>query len=65
MKIFTTLLDSHLYVFSKWTLDLLVADEKDKKKCRFSSIKGDFVPYLVSAQGSALKQASTLCNVTW
>lgn len=55
MKIFTTLLDSHLYVFSKWTLDLLV-DEKDKKKCRFSSLKNDFVPYLVSCQGSALKQ---------
>lgn len=57
MKIFTTLLDSHLYVFSKWVLDLL-SDDKEKKKNRFSSLKGDFVPYLISCQGSALKQAS-------
>lgn len=68
MKIFTTLLDSHLYVFSKWVLDLLVDDKekekdnKEKKKNnnnnRFSSIKADFVPYLISCQGSAIKQAS-------
>eukprot|EP00026_Physarum_polycephalum_P008077 Phypoly_transcript_08155.p1 GENE.Phypoly_transcript_08155~~Phypoly_transcript_08155.p1 ORF type:complete len:448 (+),score=42.35 Phypoly_transcript_08155:192-1535(+) len=57
MKIYTTLLDSHLYVFSKWVLDLL-AEDKEKKKNRFASVKGDFVPYLVSCQGSAAKQAS-------
>jgi translation initiation factor eIF-2B subunit gamma len=57
MKIYTTLLDSHLYVFSKWVLDL-IADDKEKKKNRFSSVKGDFVPYLVACQGSAAKQDS-------
>jgi hypothetical protein len=57
MKVYTTLLDSHLYVFSKWVLDLL-AEDKEKKKNRFRSVKGDFVPYLVSCQGSAAKQAS-------
>jgi len=57
MKIFTTLLDSHLYVCSRWVLDLLTED-KEKKKNRFASLKDDVVPYLVSSQGSARKLES-------
>ncbi len=59
MKIFTTLLDSHFYVFSRWVLDLLVED-KEKKRNRFSNIKTDFIPYLVSCQGNSIKLASKL-----
>eukprot|EP01111_Echinosteliopsis_oligospora_P013260 TRINITY_DN4715_c0_g1_i1.p1 TRINITY_DN4715_c0_g1~~TRINITY_DN4715_c0_g1_i1.p1 ORF type:complete len:320 (+),score=99.57 TRINITY_DN4715_c0_g1_i1:167-1126(+) len=54
MRINTTLLDAHLYVFSRWVLDAL--DEKFKEKKKISSIKEELVPYLISCQGSSRKQ---------
>jgi len=53
MKVFSTLLDAHFYIFSKWVLDIL--DEQYTQK-KFSSIKGDLVPYLISCQSSKRKQ---------
>jgi translation initiation factor eIF-2B subunit gamma len=43
----TTLSDPHLYVFSRWTLDLL-EKRNEEKKC--SSLKHDFLPFLLKCQ---------------
>eukprot|EP00761_Pharyngomonas_kirbyi_P006908 gb/GECH01006917.1/.p1 GENE.gb/GECH01006917.1/~~gb/GECH01006917.1/.p1 ORF type:complete len:422 (+),score=94.81 gb/GECH01006917.1/:1-1266(+) len=40
----TTLADSHLYIFSRWVLDLL------EKKSNMQSIKHDLVPFLIRLQ---------------
>jgi translation initiation factor eIF-2B subunit gamma len=47
MTLNTTLSDPHLYVFSRWTLDLL-EKRNEEKKC--TSLKHDFLPYLLKCQ---------------
>ncbi|KAJ5074613.1 translation initiation factor eif-2b subunit gamma [Anaeramoeba ignava] len=44
------LTDSHIYIFSRWILDLLSI------KKEISSIKGDLIPYLVSKQATLLQK---------
>ncbi|XP_037822182.1 translation initiation factor eIF-2B subunit gamma [Lucilia sericata] len=44
MTIFSRLTDSHIYVVKKWVLDYL------EKKEHFSTLKGEFLPYLVKKQ---------------
>ncbi|XP_023306743.2 translation initiation factor eIF-2B subunit gamma [Lucilia cuprina] len=44
MTIFSRLMDSHIYVVKKWVLDYL------EKKEHFSTLKGEFLPYLVKKQ---------------
>lgn len=43
--LYTNLLDCHFYIFSKWTLDVLSKYEK-----QVSSLKGEFIPFLVKLQ---------------
>jgi len=38
-------MDTHLYLFSKWVLDVLESHEKD-----IGSIKGELIPFLVRLQ---------------
>ncbi len=43
--LYTKLLDAHFYIFSRWTLDVLYKYEK-----QISSLKGEFIPFLVKLQ---------------
>ncbi|XP_011188620.1 translation initiation factor eIF-2B subunit gamma [Zeugodacus cucurbitae] len=46
ITIFSRLVDSHIYVMKKWTIDFLL------KKENFSTLKGEFLPYLIKKQMS-------------
>ncbi|XP_053962413.1 translation initiation factor eIF-2B subunit gamma [Anastrepha ludens] len=46
ITIFSRLMDSHIYVMKKWTIDFLV------KKENISTLKGEFLPYIVKKQMS-------------
>lgn len=48
------LVDSHIYIFKKWVIDLL------KNKDHMSTLKGEFLPYLIKKQMS--KQAYPVDN---
>lgn len=49
------LLDAHFYIFSRWTLDVLEKYEKE-----ISSIKGEFVPFLVKLQLTKVDKKSKI-----
>lgn len=42
--LFSRLVDSHIYILKKWVIDLL------KKKDHMSTLKGEFLPYLIKKQ---------------
>lgn len=42
--IFSRLVDSHIYILKKWVIDLI------KKKENMSTLKGEFLPYLIKKQ---------------
>lgn len=44
MHIYSRLVDSHIYVMKKWVIDFLT------KKENFSTLKGEFLPYIVKKQ---------------
>ncbi|XP_014099512.2 translation initiation factor eIF2B subunit gamma [Bactrocera oleae] len=46
ITIFSRLVDSHIYVMKKWTIDFLL------KKENFSTLKGEFLPYIIKKQMS-------------
>ncbi|CAD7013172.1 unnamed protein product [Ceratitis capitata] len=46
MTIFSRLVDSHIYVMKKWIIDFLL------KKENFSTLKGEFLPYIIKKQMS-------------
>eukprot|EP00040_Diaphanoeca_grandis_P018331 m.96373 g.96373 ORF g.96373 m.96373 type:complete len:442 (+) comp26890_c0_seq1:113-1438(+) len=48
-NIYTDLLDAHVYIFAKWTIEIL------KLHQGISSIKGELIPYIVRKQFSSLK----------
>ncbi|CAH1772663.1 unnamed protein product [Owenia fusiformis] len=53
MRIQTRLMDGHLYIMKKWVLDLLLSDRS------ISTLKGEFIPYLVRKQFSKPKPKDT------
>ncbi|KAM7343537.1 eukaryotic translation initiation factor 2B subunit gamma [Cochliomyia hominivorax] len=57
ITIYSRLTDSHIYVVKKWVLDYL------EKKEHFSTLKGEFLPYLVKKQMSKASD-STVSNNT-
>uniref|UniRef100_A0A1A9W9Q5 Translation initiation factor eIF2B subunit gamma n=1 Tax=Glossina brevipalpis TaxID=37001 RepID=A0A1A9W9Q5_9MUSC len=47
MTVYSRLVDGHVYVMKKWTTELL---KKVGKKEHFSTLKGEFLPYIVKKQ---------------
>lgn len=51
ISIFSRLLDAHVYVMKNWVVDYLVESD------RFTSVKGELIPYIVKKQLSKSKNA--------
>ncbi|XP_059059720.1 translation initiation factor eIF-2B subunit gamma [Achroia grisella] len=49
VSLYSRLLDAHVYVMKKWVINYLVESE------RFTSVKGEFIPYIVKKQLSKRK----------
>ncbi|XP_055917611.1 translation initiation factor eIF-2B subunit gamma [Eupeodes corollae] len=54
MTVFTRLVDSHIYVMKRWVLDFL------KRKENFSTLKGEFLPYIIKKQMSRTQQSTPI-----
>ncbi|KAK5579762.1 hypothetical protein RB653_009448 [Dictyostelium firmibasis] len=59
LTIYTNLQDTQLYIFSRWVLDLIVEDQKEKYPL-FFDIKKHLIPYLLSCQIPNIKRKRPL-----
>lgn len=58
VKIYSRLLDAHVYILKKWVLDFLV------EQVKFSTLKGELLPYIVKKQLSKPKSAAEEKNAS-
>ncbi|KAM9970748.1 hypothetical protein ACTFIR_002612 [Dictyostelium discoideum] len=59
VTIYTNLQDTQLYIFSRWVLDLIIEDQKEKYPL-FFDIKKHLIPYLLSCQIPNIKRKRAL-----
>ncbi|EGC29005.1 hypothetical protein DICPUDRAFT_43464 [Dictyostelium purpureum] len=59
LTIYSDLQDTHFYIFSRWVLELIVEDQKEKYPL-FSDIKKHLIPYLLSCQIPNIKRQRPL-----